>query len=87
MQVFGWGYWDWGESIPPVDLLKWLEPRFLTQACNRWMVDKTAMLQLAFFNGDGVETWQNIWGTLIEPKLTTRRSMMSIAFLQASGTI
>ena len=60
--VFGWGYWDWDQRVPPVDLLRWLEPRFLTQACDRWMVDKTPLLQLAFFNAAGVETWQSIWG-------------------------
>ena len=32
------------------------------QVCDRWSRDKTTVLQLAWFNGDGVETWQNIWG-------------------------
>ena len=60
--VFGWGYWAWEDAVPPVDLLKWLRPAYLTQACDRWRVDKTDVLQLAYFNGDGVETWQSIWG-------------------------
>lgn len=62
--VFGWGYWTQAgvPSVPPVDLLKWLEPRYVTQVCDRWLVNKTHMMQLAFFNGDGIETWQNIWG-------------------------
>ena len=45
-----------------MDLLKYLEPRYLTQVCDRWSRDKTNIIQLAWFNGDGVETWQNIWG-------------------------
>ena len=57
----GWGYWKYA-TIPPVDLLKYLEPRYLTQVCDRWSRDKTNIIQLAWFNGDGVETWQNIWG-------------------------
>ena len=59
--TMGWGYWS-TERAPPVDLMKWLEPRWLTQVCERWSQDKTDMIQLAFFNGDGVETWQNVWG-------------------------
>jgi hypothetical protein len=54
-------YWRY-PTIPPVDLLKYLEPRYLTQVCDRWSEDKTNIIQLAWFNGDGVETWQNIWG-------------------------
>ena len=63
----GWGYWmgpkqGGAAQVPAVDLLKWIEPRYLTQICSRWVEDKTEMIQLAFFNGDGFETWQNIWG-------------------------
>ena len=45
-----------------MDLLKYLEPRYLTQVCDRWSRDKTNIIQLAWFNGDGIETWQNVWG-------------------------
>ena len=54
----GWGYWL-TPRVPPVDLMKWLEPRWLSLVCERWSQDKTDEMQLAFFNGDGVETWQN----------------------------
>jgi iron(II)-dependent oxidoreductase len=30
--------------------------------CDRWSRDKTAMTQLAYFNGVGVDAWQNVWG-------------------------
>ena len=60
--TMGWGYWQYSlPNGPPVDLLKWLEPRWLTQVCDRWSRDKTRMMQLAFFNGVGLEVWQNVW--------------------------
>eukprot|EP01052_Picozoa_sp_SAG31_P027397 SAG31_NODE_2563_length_5473_cov_6.924823_3_plen_501_part_00 len=34
----------------------------MTLVCDRWSRDKTAMTQLAYFNGVGVDTWQNVWG-------------------------
>jgi hypothetical protein len=30
--TMGWGYWRY-PFIPPVDLMKWLEPRWLSQVC------------------------------------------------------
>ena len=30
--------------------------------CNRWSQSKINNLQLAFFNGVGIETWENVWG-------------------------
>ena len=56
-----WGYWDY-PAVPSVDRYKWLEPRFLTNVCERWAKDHTNGLQAAFFNGDGFESWENIWG-------------------------
>ena len=34
----------------------------MTLVCDRWSRDKTTMTQLAYFNGVGVDTWQNVWG-------------------------
>jgi iron(II)-dependent oxidoreductase len=45
-----------------VDKYKWLEPRHMTNISDRWQRDKTGDLQYAFFNGVGMETWENIWG-------------------------
>jgi len=45
-----------------VDKYKWLEPRHLTNISDRWQRNKMADLQYAFFNGVGMETWENIWG-------------------------
>jgi len=44
------------------DKYKWLEPRHMTNISDRWQRDKNVDLQYAFFNGVGMETWENIWG-------------------------
>jgi gamma-glutamyl hercynylcysteine S-oxide synthase len=60
--VLSWGYWWPYQPQPAVDRYKWIEPRHLTHVCDRWAHDRTDMLQLAFFNGDGYVSWENIWG-------------------------
>ena len=60
--VMGWGYWDFDSKSPLVSQAKWLEPRHLVNVCDRWSQDKTSLIQYAFFNGVGVETWENVWG-------------------------
>jgi gamma-glutamyl hercynylcysteine S-oxide synthase len=45
-----------------VDKYKWLETRHMTNVSDRWERDKNLDLQYAFFNGVGMETWENIWG-------------------------
>jgi len=59
--VLGWGYWAY-PPVPLVDALKWLEPRHRTHVCDRWARNHINDLQAAFFNGDGFESWENIWG-------------------------
>lgn len=46
-----------------VDRWKWLEPRHLTHVCNRWAQNHLDDLQASYFNGDGFESWENVWGT------------------------
>jgi formylglycine-generating enzyme required for sulfatase activity len=65
---------NWGQATPavpvPVGTLrpqlvskyKWLETRHMTNISDRWQRDKNIDLQYAFFNGLGMETWENIWG-------------------------
>ncbi len=48
--------------VPPVNKLKWLEPRHMINVADRWGRDHTDDLQYAFFNGVGFESWENIWG-------------------------
>jgi iron(II)-dependent oxidoreductase len=59
--VLSWGYWEYPE-IPAVDTYKWIEPRHRTHVCDRWAKNHTNNLQAAFLNGDGFESWENIWG-------------------------
>lgn len=69
--TIGWNYWDRDYDpvnhnplalVPPVTAMKWLEPRFRNQGCDRYLRNKTDMLQIQFFNADGIVPWQNIWG-------------------------
>ena len=58
----GWGYWKY-PVIPSVDAWKFLDSRRMTNICERWAKDHTNALQYALFNGDGFESWENVWGT------------------------
>ena len=60
--VLGWGYWWPYQPQPAVDRYKFIEPHHLTHVCDRWAHDRTDMLQYAFFNGAGYESWENVWG-------------------------
>jgi iron(II)-dependent oxidoreductase len=61
-QTLSWGYWSYPKG-PVVDRFKFVtEGKFLTHVCNRWAKDKTDDLQSAWFNGDGYESWENVWG-------------------------
>ena len=51
-----------GANVPLVAKYKWIEPRHMTHISDRWQRDKNVDLQYAFFNGIGMETWENIWG-------------------------
>jgi formylglycine-generating enzyme required for sulfatase activity len=68
---------SWGQAVMPgnvqgstpaaltpqlVSKYKWLEPRHMGNISDRWQRDKNIDLQFAFFNGIGMETWENIWG-------------------------
>eukprot|EP00930_Biecheleria_cincta_P043152 TRINITY_DN29669_c0_g1_i1.p1 TRINITY_DN29669_c0_g1~~TRINITY_DN29669_c0_g1_i1.p1 ORF type:complete len:927 (+),score=116.79 TRINITY_DN29669_c0_g1_i1:22-2781(+) len=61
--TMGWGYWTY-PKIPVVDRFKFLTSgKFMTNVCDRWNKRKVDNLQMAYFNGDGYETWENVWGT------------------------
>jgi iron(II)-dependent oxidoreductase len=59
--AMNWGYWP-AAHAPPVDRYKWVESRHLTQVNERWAKSHIDGLQTAFVNGDGYESWENIWG-------------------------
>jgi formylglycine-generating enzyme required for sulfatase activity len=48
--------------VPTVDRFRWLDPRHQVNIQGRWLRDKTDDLQFAFFNGEGWESWENVWG-------------------------
>lgn len=56
------------KDIPDVDKPKWLtRGKTMTNWCDRWSGDpvkgatKGSEIQVAFFNGLGYETWENVW--------------------------
>jgi iron(II)-dependent oxidoreductase len=55
-----WGYWRY-PFTPLVSEGKLLEPRHMINISDRWNRSKTDDLQFAFFNGVGLETWENVW--------------------------
>lgn len=86
--TMGWGYWGYAQVVA-VDRWKWLDPRRLTNICERWSKDHTNALQYALFNGDGFESWENVWGTWngITPRdaEATRRVGSLLRFLGGRG--
>lgn len=60
--VQSWGYFDYTSYVPMVSISKWMEPRHTVHVNDRWSKSKIDMLQSAFFNGTGLESWENIWG-------------------------
>ena len=72
--VAGWGYMNDVQyfpsglhqysKIPGVDRSKWLtlDGLRLTHVCDRWNKQRSDAILLAFFNGIGYESWENIWG-------------------------
>ena len=67
-EALAWNLMTWGQYggqygfIPGVDRYRWLEPRHMVNISDRWNRDKVNNLQYAFFNGEGWESWENIWG-------------------------
>jgi iron(II)-dependent oxidoreductase len=67
-EALAWNVMTWGQyegqfsSVPGVDRFRWLETRHMVNISDRWNRAKTDDLQYAFFNGEGWESWENIWG-------------------------
>lgn len=64
---FNYSTIGWSETIPysevpAVDRFKWFDGRWMAHVCDRWHPHKGRdPLQAAFFNGIGLETWENVW--------------------------
>ncbi len=65
-EALAWNLIQWGQYkyqfVPTLDKYRWLEPRHQAHISDRWNHDKTDALQFAFFNGEGWESWENVWG-------------------------
>ena len=67
-EALAWNLMTWGQYgdqfdfTPGVDRFRWLEPRHMVNISDRWNRHKPNDLQFAFFNGEGWESWENIWG-------------------------
>lgn len=65
-EALAWNVLTWGQYkfqfTPTVDRYRWLESRHQVNIQGRWNRDKTDDLQYAFFNGEGWESWENVWG-------------------------
>src|SRR6185503_16310583 len=65
-EALAWDVMHWGQYryqfVPTLDKFRWQEPRHQTHIQGRWDQDKTNALQFAFFNGEGWESWENVWG-------------------------
>ncbi len=67
-EALAWNVMTWGQYggqfgfVPGVDRFRWLEPRHMVNISDRWNRSKNDDLQYAFFNGEGWESWENIWG-------------------------
>ncbi len=75
-EALAWNVMTWGQYggqfsfVPGIDRYRWLEPRHMVNISDRWNRSKTDDLQYAFFNGEGWESWENVWG--IWNGITTR---------------
>ena len=56
----GGGSWSFA---PAVDKWKWVDTRRITVISDRYGMNKTDILQHAYFNAVGYESWENIWGS------------------------
>ena len=69
-EALAWNLQSWWEEdstkyaqfVPRVNRFKWLETRHMANISDRWNRVKTDDLQVAFFNGIGWESWENVWG-------------------------
>ncbi|KAI9279649.1 hypothetical protein BY458DRAFT_502379 [Sporodiniella umbellata] len=68
VQVLEWNTMDMVKyetnvRVPTVSSRKLIEPRHMSHSTDKWSRNKTSVIQHAFFNGIGIEVWENIFGT------------------------
>ncbi|KAI9254648.1 hypothetical protein BY458DRAFT_589371 [Sporodiniella umbellata] len=65
--------------IPTVSTRKLVEPRHMTHSSSKWIRNKTSIIQHAFFNGIGIDIWENIFGTWNQLSPRDAQALRSIA--------
>jgi gamma-glutamyl hercynylcysteine S-oxide synthase len=70
-EALAWNVTSWWEEqdptkyaqfVPKINRYKWLETRHMANISDRSSRDHTDDLQVAFFNGVGWVSWENVWG-------------------------
>ncbi len=69
-EALAWNVLSWWEEnstkyaqfTPKVNRYKWLETRHMANISDRWNRNHIDDIQVAFFNGIGWESWENVWG-------------------------
>jgi gamma-glutamyl hercynylcysteine S-oxide synthase len=82
--VMTWGYYKY-QFVPSIDRHRWLETHHMVHISDRWNRNHNDNLQFAFFNGEGWESWENIWGiwngiTPVDAEATRRIATIERAF-------
>jgi formylglycine-generating enzyme required for sulfatase activity len=82
--VMTWGYYKY-QFVPSIDRHRWLETHHMVHISDRWNRNHNDNLQFAFFNGEGWESWENIWGiwngiTPVDAEATRRIASIERAF-------
>jgi len=82
--VMTWGYYKY-QFVPSIDRHRWIETHHMVHISDRWNRNHNDNLQFAFFNGEGWESWENIWGiwngiTPVDAETTKRIASIERAF-------
>ncbi len=60
-----WAQWFQDSEVPGVLWNKWLERRHMMHQIQRWNLDHTGELQMAWMNGSGMLVWENVFGSWV----------------------
>eukprot|EP01047_Picozoa_sp_COSAG01_P011818 COSAG01_NODE_521_length_15963_cov_76.378530_10_plen_487_part_00 len=90
----GWDFappdtWNPAQDLwPPISTNKWMSRgSYMTHLTNRWDKNKGLMAAVAFFNGHGLNAWENVWGMWIgmTPRASAIYKRMSAILRFAGG--
>ena len=69
-------------TVPGVIRNKWVERRHMHHVVDRWTLDHTAELHLAWMNGTGIMVWENVFGTWNEWNACNRATLRAMLPVQ-----